>query len=255
MIFLRLSFILALFTLGSCGAKHSGPQDVVIEKDNQPITESMKTYSYVYANIIAKQCIDCHAVGKRKPFLGTSDGLPTPEAYQLLFIQQEVHPPQVVAGDAMNSRLYTSILSGVMPPKDNTHRVSNKELQIIEAWIRDGAKFGAQDPLPPPPPPPPPPLELNFEKIKSEVLASACISCHFTGNKNKRLPLDNYNDVKKIIVEKDYLKSGLYKWITRTDGSRMPYEDLGGVEVEGKSLPEDKIKLIVDWITNGAPEK
>lgn len=95
-------------------------------------------------------------------------------------------------------------------------------------------------------------LAVSYQDIHKNILAQYCIDCHKPQN-SKRKPLDTYENLMKIVTPGEPLKSSFYKWVTKTDGERMPYKDFGGIELEDDPLPPEKIQLIYDWIAAGAP--
>ncbi|NJL24280.1 MAG: hypothetical protein HC902_03280 [Calothrix sp. SM1_5_4] len=87
-----------------------------------PAALNMATYSYLSANVLAPKCAGCH--GGNNPSAGIS------------YASYNATLATVVKGNAAGSRLYTSIVSGRMPPGTPLNAA---QIDAIKTWIDAGA--------------------------------------------------------------------------------------------------------------------
>ncbi|MCM2277910.1 MAG: IPT/TIG domain-containing protein [Oligoflexia bacterium] len=110
-----LVFALAVLAVGpGCGRPGDGA-DIP-----QPV------YSWLDRNVFQAKCLGCHATGNAAYGVDLS-------SYARLQVTGSV-----VAGDPARSTLYTQAFSGLMPK--GAARLSDAEIEAIEAWIRAGAE-------------------------------------------------------------------------------------------------------------------
>lgn len=128
----------------------------------------------------------------------------------------------------------------------------------------DGLDGNGQPPPPPPPtappPPPPPPANTDFQRIQDTIFTPSCTGCHAGANAPRGLRLDAANSYAMLVnvasgevpallrvnpgnPDQSYLVQKIEG--TAAVGGRMP---LGG-----PPLPADRIALVRQWITAGAP--
>ena len=82
-------------------------------------TPNTATFSYIYANILQPKCVSCHGSAGGYSYASYADTMKS-----------------VVANNANNSPLYSSVYNGRMP---TSTKLSTQEIQIIYNWIQAGA--------------------------------------------------------------------------------------------------------------------
>jgi len=82
-------------------------------------------------------------------------------------------------------------------------------------------------------------------KYLAASVFSSCTDCHGATVQKKGVRLDTYADVMKKVVAKSAAQSPIMEKMT-DDDDPMPPDSAGG------KLSDDKIKLVEDWINNGA---
>lgn len=97
--------------------------------------------------------------------------------------------------------------------------------------------------------------KVSFEKKIQPILKKNCVKCHNDERAQKGLDLSTYKGLMKGTRDAKVIKAGkssesiLYKAIKGLPGgSKMP-------PGRNKSLSDSDIKLIADWIDQGAEEK
>lgn len=109
--------------------------------DGEKLPEVVE-YNYHIRPILSDRCFKCHGpdAGKRKANfrLDTEEG-----AYAAL--KNSVLPHALVPGDPDKSELFRRITAAdtaeVMPPPGSNLSLSEREIALIEKWIRQGAKY------------------------------------------------------------------------------------------------------------------
>lgn len=87
--------------------------------------------------------------------------------------------------------------------------------------------------------------EVSFRAFIAPVLTSKCVSCHSGENPPHGILLDSYNEVVKYVVAGNAEESELYEVISGPS-PQMP---------KGQPpLPEQTVRLIRDWINQGAKD-
>lgn len=107
--------------------EHATPGTPATEPTEPPATSEplQPTFSSISKNIFAPKCVMCHGPG------GSAENLPVTD-YNFLLKSMWIVPH-----DLGQSSLYDSVKSGRMPPSGN---LSQTEIDVIGAWITDGAK-------------------------------------------------------------------------------------------------------------------
>jgi len=132
LIFLILLILAGAFFLMNRGAKAAGTDDMPDFVD----------YNYHIRPILSDRCYKCHGpdASKREASLrlDTEDG-----AYAALKEDPTAHV--VVPGDPLRSELYLRISSPdtsyLMPPPSSNLQLSQREIRLIEKWIKQGAVY------------------------------------------------------------------------------------------------------------------
>jgi uncharacterized membrane protein len=138
----------------------------------------------------------------------------------------------ISAGRATNSKIYTEIANGSMPPKNSGITMTQAQKDIIAKWINQGAKnlscnpsFGQCDTM-----------NVKFSSFVALLVQNKCQGCH-----NSTLPLlTNYTQIKASVQSGKFAGS-----INHTAGfSAMP---------QGSAkLPTCELNKINAWIKAGA---
>lgn len=115
---LRKVLLISLFIVG-CDAPKSYHNEERIEANFKTINSS----------IIESRCVECHGPKKQAKKIDLS-------SYEKI-MSKDIFPPLVIPGNPERSSLYQSVISGDMPK--NRPRLSNRELQAIYDWIKNGA--------------------------------------------------------------------------------------------------------------------
>jgi mono/diheme cytochrome c family protein len=195
---------------------------------------NMVSYQLVNQKIFSVSCVACHDGSQHK----------------------------FIAKDNVNSAL--SFLADIKKrtidtrdmPRSPTAPLSIEQLQLLNAWIQVGGRVlpvdGSEVPVPPP-------LELlpNYRSIKAVILDGKCISCHAANAKSKAndIPFTSYaemlaantHDGDPIVTPGDPEKSALLEAIQEGADHPMPPKSYGY-----SRLTADEIKIIEEWIKNGA---
>lgn len=150
----------------------------------------------------------------------------------------------------------TVFVTKTMPKGES---LSQAQSDLLREWISQGAPGGggsngpAPVPTVDPQPSPTPtvePLEATFESIQKNVLMVRCTMCHGSGGSAQHIPLltreDLLNSPREIVIPGNADESGLVLALEREDEKRMPPQSAG------QPLSEQEIKIIREWITNGA---
>jgi hypothetical protein len=142
----------------------------------------------------------------------------------------------VTPGKAATSLLYKRIMEDlpgkpIMPMGFN--KLPAKEVELIQAWIDQGASF---EPVP------------NFEHDILPIFRANCSGCHSGEKLSANLDLTNAKAVMRVVKTGDPTHSELIRRLKGLDGK--PQMPMGF-----KPIPADKIAQIERWIKLGAPEK
>ena len=183
------------------------------------------SYPEVFAKVFQPHCIACH---------GSSGGVNL-ETYASSLSQLEKIRQEVFVDFSM--------------PKSPYAPLNDRESELLAAWIQaggpnitvdDGTTTG-----------PIQLLEARFDSIQRNVLAVKCLVCHSAGGKAERVPLisrdDLINSPLDIVIPGNAAESGLILVIQEGARKKMPPP-----ESKIEPVKPDEIKIIEEWITNGA---
>ena len=209
------------------------------------------------APILASRCGRCHIASARGDFSMAS------------FDALMKGPPEgvvIFAGDVVGSRLIETIKTGSMPRGGG--KVTPQELNLLETWIKSGAKFDGEDPAAPlaggsaaaAPSRDRLPVKMatgsetvSFAADVAPLLVDHCKGCHVGAMQDRGgLRMDMFTQLLRGGDSGAIIKPGdgdasllIQKLRGMGEGERMP---AGG----RPALPEDAIQLITTWIDEGA---
>lgn len=165
----------------------------------------------------------------------------------------------LVAGDAMGSPLVQRVHGRITPrmPLDGPPFLSEAEIALVEAWVLAGLPEGvpgavAEAPERVRPAPGEPVTYADIEPI----LLKACIKCHSANSKLAAPPeglrLDSLEHVlaggeRLAVLPGNPEMSELWRRVEGLASPRMPFDG-------PPWLAEEDIRLIRDWIAQGAPD-
>jgi hypothetical protein len=93
-------------------------------------------------------------------------------------------------------------------------------------------------------------LEPTFASLRAVVLEPRCAKCHAPGQPVERVPLLDLQQLldspRELVLPGDSADSGLLIALSRTDDKRMPPPG------EGDPLTADELKIVAQWIDQGA---
>ena len=240
-------FAILLFSILSSslsGCSYLGPSDPIITGTTVLTKQEKAQLSYVSVAPVFKQnCTSCH---------GSAGGINL-ESYQgirqnLVAIERAVFKTKTM-------------------PKGFS--ISADQAQVLKAWIEMGAPEQAtgggtlptpapsSTPLPTSTPSPtatpePEELEATFKSIRQNILAKRCIFCHSGNGSAKHIPLSTLEDLidspREIVLPGNADESSIVIAVERSDDKRMPPRD------SGSALSSEEIRVIREWITNGASD-
>ncbi len=229
--FSALSLLITFLFLSSCSyLGPSGPSSTGLP-DLTPQQKAQLSFEKVQQTVFVKSCTGCH---------GTSGGINL-ENYQ-----------NVKNNLAAIER---SVFKTMTMPKGQI--LTQEQLVTLKAWIQMGApeKAGAGNPTPTPEPTPtatPEELEATFSSIREKILVKRCIFCHSGNGSAKHIPLSTLEDLidspREIVLPGNADESGIVLAIERSDDKRMP------PRTSGSALSSEEIRVIREWITNGASD-
>ena len=195
--------------------------------DTKPPVYALIPFSKVYDDVFIPRCVRCH--GGSSPAKGRN--FETYGGVQASL--QEI--------------LFTALVEKTMPPKSH---LSASEADELSEWIKRGAPEETEVA------PPSSGITLveapaTLASVRHLILETRCYSCHASGEKADRVPLDNIsnfvNGSDPLVIPGDTTdKSKLIKVITQTGKKRMPPPS------EGAALSDDQVSLIRRWIAGGA---
>ena len=180
---------------------------------------SLMNYAFISSRIFQPKCVSCHRTGE-KVNLETYEGVRS----QLAAINRAVFVDQV------------------MPKRGE---LTSDERRLLGNWLLLGGPLES-----PNPPPPVEPLIATYDSIRQHIFEPICLDCHNPTGTGKRIMLDRQSLLDSPLVLIDVTnvdESGLLIALERSDDKRMP------LAKEGYSaLSPDEIKVIREWIANGA---
>ncbi len=222
-----LKIALLIVSVSSCNYKIEKKSLNELISVSEELRRSV-SYSQVKSEVFQSKCIACH---------GNSGGINLESysgAYQNL---------QAIKKSVFNARTM---------PKSPYSALSQRQSEVLLAWIEAG---GPEKPLgggEVEPEPEPKPIEPTYPSIRKHVLEMKCISCHTPGESAGRIPLVTKQDLLDspldLVVPGEPEESGLT--IVLEPGARkfMPPRDSGISPVT-----EEEKNAIRIWIQNGAP--
>lgn len=194
--------------------------------------------------ILEATCVRCH----NEKTLDGSLRLDTREAA----IEGGDNGTSLVPGDPAKSSLYTRIAlpagdDEIMPPADGNAPLAKVQIELIEAWVKQGAVWPAEAKLEARP-------RIDFVKHIQPLLEQNCLACHKADNAEGDLDLSTRKAAFSTgasgpsIVPFDAKKSSLYTrtLLDKDDDELMPPADKGG------PLDKEEIEKLRLWIAQGA---
>ena len=199
--------------------------------------------------LFAERCVICHS-GEDAPLglrLDTLDGV----------LAGSENGPVVVAGDAA-SPLLQRLRGEAQPqmPLDGPPFLDPDQIAMVEAWVMAGLPAGTVASTPAPARLRPAPGEPVLWPDVEPIFLKSCIKCHSDNSKlgapPEGLRLDSLANVLKggdrlAVLPGNPEMSELWRRIVGHASPRMPFDG-------PPWLPEDDIRLIRDWIAQGAPD-
>ncbi|MFM2267859.1 MAG: hypothetical protein RL757_1300 [Bacteroidota bacterium] len=144
----------------------------------------------------------------------------------------------VVAGNPNNSKLYTQITRGRMPPAGYP-RLSAAQTLLINKWISQGAKnltcnpsFGVCDTTA---------ANTKFSTFVLPIMQSKCNGCHANASTGGGILLTNYTQVKAQVTNGKLM------------GSMNFAAGFSAMPKNGQQLPSCELSKIQAWVRRGAP--
>lgn len=212
------------------------------------LAQEAPTFADVGA-LFAERCVKCHS-GDGAPF-----GLQLDSHANAL--AGSWNGPVAIAGDAQSPILRR--LRGEATPRmplDGPPFLTPGEIAMVEAWVMAGMPEGA--PLAPPAPARPRPAAGApvFWPDVEPIFLKSCIKCHSDNSKlgapPEGLRLDSLENVLRggdrlAVLPGNPEMSEIWRRITGLADPRMPFDG-------PPWLPEDDIRLIRDWIAQGAQD-
>lgn len=199
--------------------------------------------------LFAERCVICHS-GEDAPLslrLDTLDGV----------LAGSENGPVVVAGDAA-SPLLQRLRGEAQPqmPLDGPPFLDPDQIAMVEAWVMAGMPAGTVASTPAPARLRPAPGEPVLWPDVEPIFLKSCIKCHSDNSKlgapPEGLRLDSLANVLRggdrlAVLPGNPEMSELWRRIVGHSSPRMPFDG-------PPWLPEDDIRLIRDWIAQGAPD-
>ncbi len=234
-------FTLILFTLNSLagcsyilGQREAGP---LISSPTANKLEAGIGFSEVLDQVISPRCLECHSASR-----GNAGGINL-ETYENVFPKL-----QSIRDDIATSRM----------PKDRPS-LNSQQKELLFAWIDSGGpkeKTNSALPSTPTPAPTPPPIPepepapfpnpvptplptprvVTFAEVDKKVFQASCVGCHSQAGNNKGgVNLESYPSIFAV-------------------RARIQFEVAGGSMPRGGRLTASQKNLVLQWISNGAPE-
>jgi formylglycine-generating enzyme required for sulfatase activity len=194
--------------------------------------------------ILEHNCVSCHREDNAKGKIRLDDKINA-------FKGDEV----IVPGKPEDSSLYwTTTLPTddelVMPPfkhEDKDYPLLDSERKILEAWIKEGAKWPDEEKLSPLKRLP---KQVDFAEHVQPILELNCVACHYEKKVKGKLRLDSFEHAfasETVIVPGEPLDSDL--WVLCT----LPPDDEMFMPPEGNDpLSATDLFMLRRWIDEGA---
>lgn len=216
--------LLLLLLIASCNYR--------IDKSdtNGPVSaprELMETVSFqqIKKEVFIPKCISCH---------GNAGG-----------VSLESHASSHKHMDSIRR----SVLQTKSMPKAPVSPLSDRQMELITAWVEAGgpehARGGGQN-AEPQPETPSDPNAINFQKISEKIIERKCMSCHMPGEHAASIPLDTREQLLSRLVVPGKPEESLFYTITIPGAMNMmpPYPVA--------PLTNKERTLIEKWIREGA---
>ncbi|WP_136644743.1 c-type cytochrome domain-containing protein [Tabrizicola sp. YIM 78059] len=199
--------------------------------------------------LFADRCVICHS-GEDAPLglrLDTREGV----------LAGSENGPVVLAGDPASPLLQR--LRGEAEPQmplDGPPFLDRDQITMVEAWVMAGMPAGAAAPSPAADRRRPAPGEQVLWPDVQPIFLKACIKCHSDNSKlgapPEGLRLDSLENVLKgghrlAVLPGNPEMSEIWRRVTGLATPRMPFDG-------PPWLPDEDIRLIRDWIEQGAPD-
>ncbi|MBP9182322.1 MAG: hypothetical protein KBF78_04250 [Fuscovulum sp.] len=199
--------------------------------------------------LFAERCVMCHS-GEDAPLglrLDTHAGA----------LQGSENGPVVVAGDRTSPMLQR--LRGEAQPQmplDGPPFLEPAQIAMVEAWVMAGMPEGQGNVSAAPQRLRPAPGEQVLWPDVEPIFLKACVKCHSDNSKMGAPPeglrLDSLSNVleggdRLVVLPGNPEMSEVWRRVTGLADPRMPFDG-------PPWLPEDDIRLIRDWIAQGAPD-
>ncbi len=199
--------------------------------------------------LFAERCVMCHS-GEDAPLGLRLDRLET-------VLEGSVNGAVVVAGD-MGSALLQRLRGETEPqmPLDGPPFLDPEQIAMVEAWVMGGMPAGETAPAPVSERHRPAEGELVLWPDVEPIFLKACIKCHSDNSKLDAPPeglrLDSLANVLRggdrlVVLPGNPEMSELWRRIVGLGDPRMPFDG-------PPWLPDEDIRLIRDWIAQGAPD-
>ncbi|MEO8268977.1 MAG: PSD1 and planctomycete cytochrome C domain-containing protein [Aureliella sp.] len=198
-------------------------------------------YKTVIKPLLQAKCFGCHGEVTRKAGLNLETAAGIAKGGESGAVVKPLEPDK--------SLLYEKIHSGEMPPDEKEH-LSDAELELIERWIRNGAKLDHGEGETPDSP-----ARLNQHDV-IPIMLRRCAACHGRHQQLAQLDLRSKTAMLKggksgpAIIPGKPDESLLLQKIHA--GEMPPLERL--VEVSVKPIEPAEVETLAKWIAAGAPE-
>jgi uncharacterized membrane protein len=143
----------------------------------------------------------------------------------------------IVAGNANNSKVYTEIQSGAMPPRSSGIVMTQAQKDLIAAWINKGAKnyicnanYGKCDST-----------AVSFATFVKPIIENRCQGCHGGTIPSGGINLTTYAQIKASAQTPKFL------------GSMKRLAGFSFMPKGGQSLSSCELNKMEAWIKRGAP--
>jgi hypothetical protein len=230
-LFGRVAAAAAVFVFGGLGVQAARPAPAPVDhaRDVWPLFE--------------RACISCHKPGNAKGGLD----LTSADALRRGGASGTVLVPRDAPRSLLFTRLHDARDAPRMPPPP-APALTDAEVEVLRAWIDQGA------PWPAPQPAPGPAAQAvagdAFGPVHA-LFATRCVRCHGPDRQEKGLRLDTRTGTLRggqngpVVVPGQPADSALVQRLTGEIQPRMPYQDA--------PLDESQVALVRAWIDAGAP--
>ncbi|HEX4924380.1 MAG TPA: c-type cytochrome domain-containing protein [Bdellovibrionales bacterium] len=162
------------------------------------------------AAFIRAECSSCHREGRAEGRFGSAGDL-----------KRMINEGLIVPGKPDESRLFTVIQMGAMPP---SNPFDEHTVLILREWIRDMDPYEGDS-------------IYVYSAVRAQLFAPKCLACHGAGAKTD---LSDYQSTMKYVVKRQPEYSLLYEALHE------------GADDHG--VTREQRELIAEWIRRGARE-